>query len=325
MFRARDFIETPEGLIFSVVLDRHPREGIASHLRFERTKRGLRRIGSSEEAYRLLREKAPHYLSFSRHFDTTLTRVPKEKVVRHYLPSEGLSRALEVGTPLEIEEIVEGLLSRSSVKGSDMGLTGSFLVGAQGPGSDIDLVVYGAENYSALCHALQVGVGDGTFEPLSTQDWGSLYHKRGGPWEKYSFPEFLWHEMRKWNRARLGPRRFDLLPGKRPGDISTALEDRWFKKIGKATVECDVIDARAGIDYPAIYRVSNCQLQGRDVREIVSFTHTYLDQVRLGERVLCAGSLEEVRDASRYLRIVVGTSREAPREFLKVKGLRWNP
>lgn len=61
--------------------------------------------------------------------------------------------------------------------------------------------------------------------------------------------------------------------------------------------------ARYGIDHP-------------DVSEIVCCTPTYVGQARRGEVIQAAGWLEETSRGTR--RLIVGTSREAPGEYVRV-------
>jgi predicted nucleotidyltransferase len=73
-----------------------------------------------------------------------------------------------------------------------------------------------------------------------------------------------------------------------------------------------VVDDAAAYDYPARYRVDD-----PEVGEILVFTHTYVGQAVRGEAIEAAGQLEE--EASGRLRLVIGSSREAPGEYLRVE------
>lgn len=321
MFRTRDFIETREGLLFSVVLNLHPVSGIISQLRFRRTSTGLVKIGSTQDSYQFLSDY-PGYVQFCPELDRDLVIVPRDCVMRHYNPTSGLIEIMKSDNGADVSVIVSELLLKSGLHLDDLGITGSYLIGAQDHESDIDLVIYGLDTYNRLVLALQECVEQAIFSPLDRGDWQRIYQKRGlDATTGYTFREFLWHESRKWNRAKLGKRRFDLLSGRRIEEITGDFQDFTFKRLGEAHVECKVIDSSLGFDYPARYQVSNCNALCQNVREIVSFTHTYIDQVREGEVALCAGILEKVSGKEDYYRILIGSSREATGEFLKVKGV----
>ena len=57
------------------------------------------------------------------------------------------------------------------------------------------------------------------------------------------------------------------------------------------------------------------------LNEVVSFTHTYAGEVIDGEHIIAKGKVEKVivnNEVSHY-RLVVGTTREAIDEYLKLK------
>lgn len=325
MFRVRDFVETREGLLFSVVSNLHPSSGILAQLRFRRTDRGLVKMNSSAECQKFLSRLHPGYVRFCAELDREVTVVPEGDVVDHFQPAARLGQLIRKAEDADINSIVSELASRSGLRESDLGITGSFLVGAQNRSSDIDLVVYGLSNYARLQDALRESVARGVFSRLGRRDWARLYQKRVPDSSDYSFREFIWHESRKWDRAKLGNRRFDVLSARRTDEISGRFSDAAFKRLGKARASCTVTDSRLAHDYPARYSVSDCRAQDHEVSEVVSFTHTYSNQVREGERALCSGILEQVSGIEPHFRILIGSSREAPGEFLKVTDLASNP
>jgi predicted nucleotidyltransferase len=318
MFRVRDFVETEDGLLFSVISNLHPPEGIVAHLRFRRSRGSVVKLGSSGESHQFLREHAPGYLRFCPELDRKMTIVPYDKVLAHHEPAECLSRMMRTGEDPEVVAIVSTLTSKAGLPPRDLGITGSYLVGAQTPSSDVDLVVYGLHNYPRLTRALRGSVEHGMLQPFDPPDWEGLFQRRSVDPAIYRLDEFVWHEARKWNRGKFGRRRFDILSARTPEEISGRFGKTSYRRLGKARVDCIVEDSSMGFDYPARYLVTECVAMGHEVREIVSFTHTYADQARSGERVHCSGILEEVSGKEKSHRILVGSSREAPGEFLKV-------
>ena len=59
----------------------------------------------------------------------------------------------------------------------------------------------------------------------------------------------------------------------------------------------------------------------KEISEIVSFTHTYAGEVIDNEHVIAKGKVEKVITEGKddYYRLVVGTTREAIDEYLKLK------
>ncbi len=234
------------------------------------------------------------------------------------MPGPALKDLLERGTAPIVSDIVSIIISESNLSLDDMGITGSYLIGAQNTSSDVDLVVYGLDNLSKTVNSVKRAITEDRIAALGRTDWKDIYSKRGIEANgDYSFAEFVWHETRKFNRAKLGDVRFDLLSCRKPHEISGSFGDLRYQRIEQARAECMVRDANRAYDYPAIYKVEKCEYSGFEISEIVSYTHTYVGQARSGEMVQCKGILERVSGNRSYHRILVGSSREAPNEFIK--------
>ena len=84
------------------------------------------------------------------------------------------------------------------------------------------------------------------------------------------------------------------------------------------------MSALGAFDNPSLYTIENLEiLEGveKDIKEVVSFTHTYAGEVIDGEHVVAKGKVEKVIQDGKddYYRLVVGTTREAIDEYLKLK------
>ncbi|MGB3944555.1 MAG: nucleotidyltransferase domain-containing protein, partial [Methanothrix sp.] len=202
--RIRDFIETVDGWIFAVVDYHHP-DGIRSILRYvpdpagERAAGGLRyRKLDFEEAYDLLRKARPEYVR-------DVHVVPEEEVLRIYRPDEELPKAAERDD--RIAEIVS-VLRKGGVPDGKMGITGSVLVGLEGPASDIDFLVYGSAWWRARDVIAAAKEEGGRIRDLDEATWDKIYRKRVPDIDRR---EFVLHERRKGNRGLVDKTYFDLL------------------------------------------------------------------------------------------------------------------
>ena len=72
-----------------------------------------------------------------------------------------------------------------------------------------------------------------------------------------------------------------------------------------------MVDDTRGFDYPAEFKIDHPQITA-----VVSFTATYTGQAVNGETVAVSGVLEQSEQGVK--RIVVGSSREAQGEYIKV-------
>ena len=296
--RIRDFFDTKDGWIFAVADYIHP-QGLRSLLRYipdpdgEREANGRRyKKMDFDPAFEFLRRERPDYVK-------DLHVVPDADVNRLFLPSIALKRAAERNP--RVKKIADAL-SSGGVPDSEMGITGSILVGLDAPGSDIDFVVYGSWWWKAR-EILEDAKNRGAIQDLDLSTWKKIYSKRR---PQTSFEEFVLHEKRKGNRGMVDGIYFDLLFARDWSQIRTHAPG---KTLGQHRIVAKVIDAEFAFDSPAIYR-----LEHEEVTEIFCYSHTYAGQALPGETLEAKGVLEESVDG---LRLVVGTTREAKGEWIR--------
>jgi predicted nucleotidyltransferase len=301
--RLRDFVEDEDGWLYAVAAyDNAERAGCV--LRYvpdpegDRVRRatGIRyRKLDFPEAYARVAAEKPHYLNL-------LHRIPIGEIAAVHKPDELFPSVLDR------DGRVERLAGALGLAPGTAGCTGSLLVGLEGPGSDIDLVVYGAAFHRARAR-LPEAIREGFVDDLSEDLWRRVYAKRR---PALTYGEFRLHEARKWNRGEIGGTYFDILFTR---DYAT-IDGRPVPKgpvIGKTAIEATVTDAALAYDVPAVYAVDH-----PDVARVLSFTHTYSGQALAGEVIEAAGVVEE-HDNERWL--VVGTSREPVGEYIRSRTL----
>jgi uncharacterized protein len=188
-----------------------------------------------------------------------------------------------------------------------LGLGGSLLLGAQHADSDIDLIAYGRAGFEAARAALAAAVAAGELGDLREDDWRAAWERRGS---ELGLDEYVARERQKHTKATVRGTRVDLSLVVDPGE--EVLERGPFRKLGRAVVTGVVTDATAAFDHPARYRVRSDL-----VTEVLSFTPTYAGQAVAGETIQAAGYLEQ--DAAGVVRLVVGSSREAVGEWIRVE------
>jgi predicted nucleotidyltransferase len=303
-FLPRDFIETAEGLIFAVV-DGLPEDGkVLCFLRYDNTGKL-----STDAANALLREYHPHYLHHSARLDACLHAVPIAKICRHHRPRARLGEILKQGANDALEAKLlrlSALLAEGGLPLAAVGVTGSLLIGRQTPVSDLDLVIYGREHFCLALERVRQLVDSGHLNELDEAAWREAYARRDC---ELSFAEFVWHERRKGNKGMVAGAKFDL---------ALIVEDAVpepaavWRKTGKAVIRGRVLDAARAYDQPARYAIDH-----PDISEILCFTHTYTGQAKTFETIEAAGAVEVAKDGRRK-RLIVGSSREAPGEFIRV-------
>ncbi|MFW5450524.1 MAG: hypothetical protein ACKE9I_02895 [Methylophagaceae bacterium] len=305
----KDFIQTKEGLIFAVV-SYQPQDGkVGCFLRYIRQSNEWKKV-DTEQANQLLQQSYPYYLYQSTQFDAAFHAVAIEHIVQHYQPEQRLQSVLQRDPEDKIEQKLHKLipiLVRYGVDCDFLGLTGSMLINQQQSKSDIDLVVYGRENFHKTREAVQKALAERIISKLDLALMKENYDRRAAD---LSFDEFAWHENRKCNKAAIDGTKFDI------GMVCLADElepDRnQYQKQGMRTIKTVVIDDHRAFDFPAYYVVDD-----EMTPEVLSFTHTYIGQAKVCEVIEVSGTVECDIVTGRC-RLIVGSSREAKGEYIKV-------
>lgn len=352
--RTRDFIYTSDDLYFASTNYLHPEDKINSFLRYipdpngDREKNGkrYRKVGS-KEAYTYLRENHPDYLYFCDVTNVEMMGVPLDKVEKIIKPENrlmGLKKTFESGGNVKNPELIKKLMDIADffhyiadIPYENLGISGSILPGLQKENSsDLDFVVYGLDNHRRAIAAFKENRGKEvyikdvdkyiTVEGITDDYWDFVYNKRMSD-ESLTKEEFKWYENRKANRGTIDGTLFDILATKDYSEITGVWGDTVYEPQGIAQIECDIVSALGAYDNPSLYTIENVKLiEGVDfdLSEVVSFTHTYAGEVIDGEHVVAKGKVEKVivNGETSHYRLVVGTTREAVDEYLKLKDFK---
>ncbi|MEI6066636.1 MAG: hypothetical protein WCP96_04830 [Methylococcaceae bacterium] len=306
MFLSKDFIETPEGLIFAVVDQAIESGKVLCFLRYVKNNGDWKKV-STEPANAFLQQYHPCYLHYSPILDAHLHAVAIDRIVKHHQPKQRLQQIVQIHQQDAIEHDLFqlcGLLQQHGLDLTQIGITGSVLVGVQNAGSDIDLVCYGRAVFHQCRAITRQLIQQDQLQALSDHDWQQSYERRSC---ELSFEDYVWHEQRKTNKAVINGRKFDL----NFIDDSVSVEAMSYQKCGTITTQCKVIDDTNAFDYPAEFKIAHDEFDA-----IVSFTATYTGQAVKGEIVEVSGVVEQSQQGVK--RIVVGSSREAHGEYIKV-------
>ncbi|MBT3505701.1 MAG: hypothetical protein HN475_08045 [Piscirickettsiaceae bacterium] len=304
----KDFIETEEGLIFAVV-SYGPQAGkVGCFLRYVRSGSGWQKV-ATEEANTLLAENYPQYLYHSQQFDAAFHAVSIECIVQHHRPEQVLIDLISIEACDQIMRRLQRLiiiLVRYGAGIHELGVTGSLLIGAQKSESDIDLVVYGRDEFHKIRSGLKQAVTEGALSLLDDALMRDNFRRRLG---ELSYDDFSWHENRKFNKAVIDGTKFDI------GMVDFQLkedENKQYKKQGVLTLVTRVIDDQFSFDFPARYSLNH-----DEISEVVVYTQTYVGQAKVGEKIEVSGAIE-CDVVTGQCRLIVGSSREAVGEYIKV-------
>ena len=275
-------------------------------LRYIKVKPGWEKV-ATESANAYLKQHHPGYLHYSPVLDAHLHAVALDRIVNHHRPKHRLQQLMQANKHDAVERDLFQLCALLQQCGLDLahtGITGSILIGVQQEQSDIDLVCYGRAIFHQCRAMVRDLIGQGRLQDLNEQDWQASYQRRSC---ELSYTDYVWHERRKSNKAVINGRKFDL----NFIDDTAAFEAESYQKCGIVTVQCRIIDDTFAFDYPAEFKIDHEQFSS-----VVSFTATYTGQAVTGETVEVSGIVEQTRHGVQ--RIVVGSSREAHGEYIKV-------
>lgn len=305
----KDFVQTKDGLMFAVVSYHPHQQKVGSFLRYASSGDAWQKVDTAQ-ANRLLSRHHPQYLFKSKQFDAEFHAVNISDVVKHHRPEQRLKALLAAKPQDEIEQKLHKLITilvQFGVNCDFLGLTGSMLIGQQKKGSDIDLVVYGRQAFHQTRDAVKQAVASGLIEELDLSLMKDNFNRRGGD---LNFDDFAWHESRKFNKAAIDGTKFDIGMVCLPDELEH--DHHHYIKQGVSTVKAVVLDDHRAFDFPARYLIDN-----EMTPEVVSFTHTYVGQAIAGETIEVSGAVE-CDSASGQRRLVVGSTREAIGEYIKV-------
>ncbi|KJV06207.1 hypothetical protein [Methylocucumis oryzae] len=305
MFKPKDFLETAEGLLFAVVSAQLEQDKCLCFLRYVKHN-GQWRKYATDDANVFLQQNYPEYLHYSQQLDAELHAVELHRVSQHHCPRRRLHNLLTQPPDDEVEQDLyqlAQLLFNHKLDLTQVGITGSLLAAVHNTRSDIDLVCYEHATFEQARALIEHLVNQGWLSALSEADWHESYQRRDS---ELSFTEYVWHEQRKFNKAVINGRKFDLSLVN-----SAPMSTERYHKLSAIKLRCQVLDDSQAFAYPA-----QLGLNHPEITSVVSFTATYNGQAFYGETVEIAGLLEQSESGQK--RIVVGSSREAKGEYIKV-------
>lgn len=343
-FRDRDYIETIDGLFFTVVGNVHPEDRVLAYLKYLPDRRGrwgrrIRRYVRSMKYYsasnamktvELLQKTYPQYVFSSQILNMTFSAVPRTKIAKYYVPEERLNELLNSKhRDLLEEKAVELALTISDESGvsvDDLGITGSILVDIHNVRfSDIDLTVYGRYHSQRVKETLLKLYRQKRilrrFEGRSLAKWCreqmSAHH--------LTMKESKDLYSRKWNKGMFKDTVFSIHPIRTDRNTREQYGDEIYVPRGLVQGTARIVDSKDSFFLPAIYvvdRVALDQMKGKGkVEKIVSYEALYADIATKHDLVKVRGTLEDVFDNSahlRYRRVVVGSQKGGKLDFIKL-------
>ncbi len=304
IFVVKDFIKTTENLYFAVIKGGVENGKILACLRYI-FKNGNWKKFDTLTGNEFLQQHYPHYLYYSALIDAQIHGIAVQNIVTHYQPRERLQILLQNFPKDAVLADLIALCQLFSANGLDvtqMGITGSLLIGSQNHSSDIDLVFYQRDNFNQARQLTAKLITENKLHSLNHAQWQQTFVRRNC---ELSFDDYLWHERRKNNKVLINGRKVDLTLSQ------LVIDSKNYSKQGKITLRVKITDDSHSFDYPAKFLIDHPKISA-----IICFTATYSGQAQTGEWVEVSGQLEKADDG--YQQIIIGSDREAKGEFIRV-------
>ncbi|MHA2176842.1 MAG: hypothetical protein ACXABH_05185 [Candidatus Thorarchaeota archaeon] len=316
------FVKTTDGLIFEVKGIVHPEDRIIAYLRYvpsSESKTGFRKVYNLSEREIYLREKYPDYLWTSEFLGRVVQSVPRGKISEILTPIDCLAQlrnSVDI-TPLEHETIAlaNKLVETTDIDWSDIGLTGSQLVGVATEESDIDLVVYGLKACRKFYSGLSTMIDN--IPEIKRYSGQLLEDHVSFRWKAHSDsrPLLLEIEREKLLQGLIEGYHFFIRLVKIPADLNHVYGDLSSEMMGYQKVAGKVLSSHDSIFTPCEYQVESNE-NSMQLEKLVSYRGRFTEQVSTGDQFEASGRLELVTNhqtTEQYMQLVLG---ERPEDYL---------
>lgn len=320
-----DTFITKEGFIFIVFGYKHPGNQVFSFLKYvpfkfkklfhtrflERTwKYGKLKLLRAEKLYtaknyqmflETFRNNFPSYVYFCPFREKEVISTPLNSIKRVYVPRECLSSLKKIKSKDSLQKTTLNLIgllsSESGIPPEDFGVHGSIALNMHTQESDIDLVVYGAQNFRKLEETVGRLVEEGTLNYVVNNrlDAARLYKGR------YSNRIFMYNAVRK------------------PKETNSKYGTHKYLPINPVKFQCTIRDDSEAMFRPAIYKIENYEpvysasilSEDKIPNLVISMIGCYRNVAKRGSKIEVSGMLERVENIKEtseiFHQVVVGT------------------
>ena len=250
------------------------------------------------------RKNFPEYVYFCPFRHKEVVSPPRKLVKRVFVPRHSLQALLQQKQHNNLQKMTHDLFSllsaESEISLPDFGLHGSLVLGMQSTAdTDIDLVVYGSENFRKL---------EAAVDKLSREsELGTAGRNRG----VYKGKSFVYNAVRKLEEVTI-----------RYGDYK-------YFPIHPVAFRCNVTDDSEAMFRPAIYQVSEYQPvnesskleKAKIPKTVVSMIGCHRNAARKDDTAEVSGILEKVEHVATgrvTYQVVVGSGTSEEEHFCKV-------
>jgi len=319
-----DTFVTEEGFIFNVFGYEHPNNRVFSFLKYIPSKfktlfhvrflgrtwnYGGLKLFRAEKLYtarnyqmflETFRSDFPNYVYFCPFRGKEVISASLDSIKRVYVPRECLRSLVRIKRKDSLQkmalDLIDLLSSESAITVEDFGVHGSIALNMHTPKSDIDFVVYGAQNFRELEKTVDKLVKAGTLNYVFNNRLDAARRYKG----RYLDKIFMYNAVRK------------------PEEIDSKYGTNKYSPVTHVKFRCTVKDDSEAMFRPAIYKIENYKpanqsspLSRDEIPElVVSMIGCYRNVAKKGDKLVVSGMLERVRNIETdqvFYQVVVGT------------------
>lgn len=317
---------TKEGFVFNTFGYEHPKDRVFAFLKYiphkfktlfnvrflERAwKYGKTRLYRAEKLY-----TAQNYQTFLTTFHKNFTNyvffdpfrgkeiisAPLSSIEKVYIPRECLKLLTEIKRKDNLQKMtlkfVNLLSAESGITIEDFGVHGSIALNMHSAKSDIDIAIYGSQNFRKLEKTIDRLVKEDALSYVASNRLDAARRFKG----RYMNKVFMYNALRK------------------PQEIHSKYGMFKYTPIKPIKFHCTIIDDNETMFRPAIYKIENYKptdttsvIPKETIPElVVSMIGCYRNVARKGDKIKVSGMLEHVENLENnevYHQVVVGTGR----------------
>lgn len=320
-----DTIMTQEGFLLNVFGYEHPKGRVFSFLKYipstfkdlfnirllERTWRyGGIELFRAEKLYtaknykkflEVFKENFPDYVYFCPFRKKEIISTPITHVKEVFVPRECLQALLKTKCRDKLQNLTLNFIAlvseASGVPLDDFGVHGSIALNMHSEESDIDIVIYGGENFRKVESAINTLVKDGVLSYVFNNRIDAARRFKG----RYMDRIFMYTAVRK------------------PEEIDVKYGEHDYHPIAPVKFKCKVNDDSQSMFRPATYGIENYSPSDqrselpKDMipQRVVSMIGCYRNVARKGEEIRVSGMLERVENTKTgdtFYQVVVGSA-----------------
>ncbi|MEM0095834.1 MAG: nucleotidyltransferase domain-containing protein [Candidatus Bathyarchaeia archaeon] len=255
----------------------------------------------------VFRKNFPEYIYFCPFRQKEVISAPIDRIVEVFVPRERLKALMKAEGRDKLQELtlefVQLVSSEAKVPLEDFGVHGSIALNMHSTESDIDIVVYGSQNFRRVEDAIEKLVQEGVLTYIFSNRLDAARRFKG----RFKGKIFMYNAVRK------------------PEEINVKYGECQYTPIAPVKFRCKVKDDSEAMFRPAIYKVENCTQHGdlplpeNIVPEtVVSMIGCYRNVARKGQQIEVSGVLERVENLTSgkiTYQVVVGSA-ESEEEYI---------